>query len=56
MREQMLLLSLGVPWDVIQSKPAIWRQAAVIAGREIREGARYDFESDQWAPVETPTP
>ncbi len=56
MREQMLLLSLGVPWDVIQAKPAVWRKAAIILGREMREGVRYDFEADQWVPVEMSTP
>lgn len=50
-----MLLSLGVPWEVIQSKPAVWRRAAVVAGREIREGLQYDFEAGAWLPIEPPT-
>ena len=51
----MLLLSFGVPWDVIQSKPEVWRRAAIIAGRELREDVQYDFAAGQWRAVGTPT-
>lgn len=51
MREQLLLLRSGVPWDVIETLSSRLRQAYVIAFREMSGTEVYDFQNKQWQTV-----